>query len=191
MNKGWDSMLPDPEVWRECLRILKPGGVLMAFGGSRTYHRLVCNLEDAGYELEDCIFWIHGQGFPKGKARLKPACEPIALCRKPGGVKWLGIEECRIGVNRGCRSDQGGLGIPDAQSCYGDGLNRQRSPEVPNLGRWPAHLVLSHTPSCMKVGMKKVKSSSVEGHIKPANSGTWETRGKKACGGRCSQDRPS
>lgn len=54
------------EVWgRECLRILKPGGHLLAFGGTRTYHRLVCGLEDAGFEVRDSIHWIYGSGFPK------------------------------------------------------------------------------------------------------------------------------
>jgi DNA modification methylase len=54
------------EVWaRECLRLLKPGGYLLAFGGTRTYHRLTCAIEDAGFEIRDCVAWMYGQGFPK------------------------------------------------------------------------------------------------------------------------------
>ncbi len=67
MNKRWDStgIAYDVNVWRQCLRVLKPGGHLLAFGGSRTYHRLACAVEDAGFEIRDQIMWVYGSGFPK------------------------------------------------------------------------------------------------------------------------------
>lgn len=65
MGKHWDYSVPSVEVWKECLRVLKPGGHLLAFGGTRTYHRLVVNIEDAGFEIRDQIMWIYGSGFPK------------------------------------------------------------------------------------------------------------------------------
>ncbi len=65
MNHKWDYDVPTVEQWQECLRVLKPGGHLLAFGGSRTYHRLVVNAEDAGFEIRDQILWIYGSGFPK------------------------------------------------------------------------------------------------------------------------------
>jgi DNA methylase len=67
MGKKWDEsgIAYDPAVWRECLRVLKPGGHLLAFGGSRTYHRLACAIEDAGFEIRDQIMWLYGSGFPK------------------------------------------------------------------------------------------------------------------------------
>ncbi len=67
MGKGWDKsgIAYNVEVWREALRVLKPGGHLLAFGGSRTYHRLACAIEDAGFEIRDQIQWIYGSGFPK------------------------------------------------------------------------------------------------------------------------------
>jgi len=65
MGKGWDKVLPDVEVWKEALRVAKPGSMLLAFGGTRTYHRLTCNIEDAGWEIKDCIMWLYGSGFPK------------------------------------------------------------------------------------------------------------------------------
>lgn len=67
MGKAWDGgeVAHDPSVWSECLRVLKPGGHLLAFGGSRTYHRLACAIEDAGFEIRDQIQWIYGSGFPK------------------------------------------------------------------------------------------------------------------------------
>ncbi|AUV61455.1 DNA methylase [Pontimonas phage phiPsal1] len=67
MGKKWDSsgIAYDVTVWAECLRVLKPGGHVLAFGGSRTWHRLAVAIEDAGFELRDSIAWIYGQGFPK------------------------------------------------------------------------------------------------------------------------------
>ena len=65
MGKAWDD-LPPGEPWaRECLRVLKPGGHLLAFGGTRTWHRLACAVEDAGFEMRDSIAWLYGSGFPK------------------------------------------------------------------------------------------------------------------------------
>lgn len=105
MGKAWDNLSPGVEWATECLRILKPGGHLLAFGGSRTWHRLATTVENAGFELRDSIAWLHGQGFPKshnvetavskrcGEAgenewrgwgtALKPAFEPIVVGRKP------------------------------------------------------------------------------------------------------------
>ena len=67
MGKSWDStgIAYDVTVWQQCLRILKPGGHLLAFGGSRTYHRLACAIEDAGFQIRDQIMWVYGSGFPK------------------------------------------------------------------------------------------------------------------------------
>jgi len=65
MSKKWDYDVPSKEIWIECLRVLKHGGHLLAFGGTRTYHRLVVEIEDAGFEIRDCIQWLYGSGFPK------------------------------------------------------------------------------------------------------------------------------
>jgi len=67
MGKAWDAsgIAYNVEVWRECLRVLKPGGHLLAFSGSRTYHRMACAIEDAGFEIRDQIMWVYGSGFPK------------------------------------------------------------------------------------------------------------------------------
>jgi len=67
MGKKWDNsgIAYNAELWKECLRVLKPGGYLLAFGGTRTSHRMVCAIEDAGFEIRDSILWLYGSGFPK------------------------------------------------------------------------------------------------------------------------------
>lgn len=65
MGQGWDHGVPGAEFWAAALRVAKPGAHLVAFGGTRTYHRLVCGIEDAGWEIRDCIMWLYGSGFPK------------------------------------------------------------------------------------------------------------------------------
>ena len=65
MGHTWDHGVPSAEVWAEVLRCLKPGAHLLAFGGTRTFHRLTCAIEDAGFEIRDCMQWIYGSGFPK------------------------------------------------------------------------------------------------------------------------------
>ena len=70
MGKGWDNagISFNKETWEKCLRVLKPGGHLLAFGGSRTVHRIACAIEDAGFEIRDTIMWLYGSGFPKSMA---------------------------------------------------------------------------------------------------------------------------
>lgn len=65
MGKEWDHFVPSKEVWKECFRVLKPGGHLLAFAGTRTQHRMAVNIEDAGFEIRDMIAWVYGSGFPK------------------------------------------------------------------------------------------------------------------------------
>lgn len=92
MGKKWDASVPGVEVWAECLRVLKPGGHLLAFAGTRTQHRMAVAIEDAGFEIRDMIAWVYGSGFPKSHnlrgehegwgTALKPALEPITVARK-------------------------------------------------------------------------------------------------------------
>jgi site-specific DNA-methyltransferase (adenine-specific) len=81
MAKKWDYEVPSIEFWQEALRVLKPGGHVLSFGGTRTYHRMVVNMEDAGFEIRDQIMWIYGAGFPKshniGKSFVKKVEEQL------------------------------------------------------------------------------------------------------------------
>ena len=65
MGKDWDHGIPGVHFWVEALRVAKPGCHLLAFGGTRTFHRLACAIEDAGWEIRDCLGWLYGSGFPK------------------------------------------------------------------------------------------------------------------------------
>jgi site-specific DNA-methyltransferase (adenine-specific) len=130
--EGWSA------AWAaECLRVLKPGGQLVAFGAPRTAHRLTSGLEDAGFEVRDLLLWLYGGGVPKNGLRhgrasgLKPAYEPIALARKPLDGS-LDRNEERFGTGR--------LGIDDARIPSTDGES----------GRWPANVTLSHSPHCTR-----------------------------------------
>lgn len=80
MGKKWDGGdgAHDPTLWREVLRVMKPGAYLVAFGGTRTYHRLTCAIEDAGWEIRDCLSWLYGSGF-QASCGGKPGCDSTAL----------------------------------------------------------------------------------------------------------------
>jgi len=117
MGQDWDKGTPGIHFWKEVLRVAKPGAYMLAFGGTRTFHRLACAIEDAGWVLRDTIMYTFGSGFPKSMnlgngfgTALKPAYEPIVLAMKPlegtyaqnmlkYGTGGLNIDGCRIGDN--------------------------------------------------------------------------------------------
>lgn len=158
MGHKWDYQVPTVEQWAECLRVLKPGGHLLAFGGSRTYHRLVVNIEDAGFEIRDQLMWIYGSGFPKSKnltgehagkgTGLKPAHEPIVMARKPllgtveanvveFGTGAINIDLCRVPTEEALTGGAGAL-----LSHVRDGKEADSEEWKPDqLGRWPANII--------------------------------------------------
>jgi len=216
MGKHWDYDVPAVEVWQECLRVLKPGGHLLAFAGTRTFHRMAVRIEDAGFEIRDMIAWVYGSGFPKsldvskaldklaGAERevigryqppngsvwnlkndnrggglgaptglksenmaitapatdaaqqwsgwgtaLKPALEPIALCRKPldgtvaqnvltHGTGAINVDGCRVeGADAPAGRTRHAGGVPGAGTSYELPDSRGEMPE----GRFPANLI--------------------------------------------------
>jgi DNA modification methylase len=164
MGKAWDrsGIVNDPAFWREVLRVLKPGAHLLSFGGTRTSHRMVCAIEDAGFEIRDSLHWFYGTGFPKSKTEksgmpkgqgtaLKPGHEPICMARKPldGTIakniaKWgtggLAIDTCRIGT---MKSVPGSVGATRERDGWGmQTPSDQSSGFDPNTGRWPANVLL-------------------------------------------------
>lgn len=162
MGQTWDTgeTAFSVDFWLEAMRVLKPGGHVLAFGGTRTVHRLTCAIEDAGFEIRDMIAWLYGTGFPKGGltdgrgVALKPALEPITLARKPligsvaantlaYGTGALNIDGCRTPMNGEVVTT--GQGTSDAIYGGGKGL---RPAEMGTqqftshaLGRFPANVI--------------------------------------------------
>lgn len=182
MGKAWDAsgIAYSVPLWTEALRVLRPGGHLLAFGGSRTYHRMACAIEDAGFQIRDSLVWIYGSGFPKslnvakggaGEAwsgwgtALKPAQEPIVMARKPlagtivetvlrYGTGAINVDGCRV-----ASSDA----IPVFRSSHvGRFIGRPadvtiaRTGETRTNGRWPANVLLSHGDGCRMVGARTI-----------------------------------
>jgi site-specific DNA-methyltransferase (adenine-specific) len=156
MGKKWDYDVPRVDVWAECLRVLKPGGHLLAFAGTRTQHRMAVRIEDAGFEIRDMIAWVYGSGFPKshngewGGTALKPALEPITMARKPligtveanwrqHGTGALNIDGCRVATVEDT------LRISNGAIRGGNFANGGSEPGPlgggHDLGRWPANLI--------------------------------------------------
>src|SRR3990167_2645409 len=225
------------QVWAtELLRVLKPGAHALVFGGTRTHHRLMCAMEDAGFEIRDCLMWIYGSGFPKtldvskaidkaaGAERersfvsenpanrpgnygsgvlgetsetstgwckpvrppitapatkaakkwsgwgtaIKPAYEPIILARKPlegtvaanvlkYGTGGLNIDAARIGMSEADR-ERAKVPMGEWTRSGTTAATEKRDGRVfqPANGRWPANVILSHSPSCKLRGTKSV-----------------------------------
>jgi len=112
MGKAWDHSVPSAELWKEALRVLKPGGYILAFAGTRTQHRMAVNIEDAGFEIRDMIAWVYGSGFPKshniGKAvdkiqgnEREDMGEEEYSKRRPRATKETNIEGAEYGFGAG------------------------------------------------------------------------------------------
>jgi site-specific DNA-methyltransferase (adenine-specific) len=137
---------------------------LLAFGGTRTCHRMVCAVEDAEFEIRDSLMWVYGSGFPKshnlGDGRgtaLKPSHEPIVLARKPlestvaaNVAKWgtgaLNVDGCR--VSPGCLVGGGGNGKGNTGGIMGPYTGARPRVKSHSAGRWPSNTLLSHSPDC-------------------------------------------
>jgi DNA modification methylase len=170
MAKKWDKtgVANDVSMWAECLRVLKPGGHLLAFGGSRTYHRMASAVEDAGFEIRDQIMWIFGSGFPKSLnldgglgTALKPAHEPIVMARKPlcgtveknveqYGTGAVNIDDCRVGESAGWNYPNGAGGVYSKKYQEGNNIAKDwnnfstkedNKPVSSTKGRWPANVI--------------------------------------------------
>jgi len=139
MGQRWDggAIAFQSETWAAISTALKPGGYLLAFGGSRTHHRIWSAIEDAGFVIQDTIMWLYGSGFPKGLAQLKPSFEPICVAYKPGGKRELQIDECRIpGEPVHTRTSNTAFGLINDDGWQPQPTEFHSNPN----GRWPANL---------------------------------------------------
>lgn len=174
MGREWDGWVPGPALWREVLRVLKPGGHALVFAGSRTVDLMGLALRLAGFEIRDTMQWLYGTGFPKSlnvakatdAARewdgwgtaLKPAHEPVIVARKPldgtvaanvlaHGTGALNIDGCRVGTSKDVPASPAADRLNIAK-----GAERNRTGDTsgfdPNIGRWPTNVVLTHPDGC-------------------------------------------
>ena len=231
MGKEWS--MPSVTMWKECYRVLKPGGYLLAMAGTRTWDIMSIGIRAAGFVNREtisslfgspCLQWLHGQGFPKSlniakelrkrakkePARaevllaladkyegwgtaLKPAWEPILMFRKPfegtvvEQVELTGTGGINIDGTRVKHSDpedfekhkahvdrikaEGGIWA----ASWKNSSDLAGASEVTEAGRWPANVVVSHLPSCVPSGTRKVKASGTSTHFHEAYEGESAT----------------
>lgn len=168
MNKNWDrsGIAFEASMWQKVYNTLKPGAYLFSFGGSRTYHRMACAIEDAGFEIKDQIMWLHGQGFPKSHnldgewegwgSALKPAHEPIVVAQKPfkgtirqnvntHGTGAFNIDACRIPFTseEDFKNATWGRGTDILGGNYVGATHSSGKEDIEAnpKGRWPANVV--------------------------------------------------
>ena len=200
MNKGWDNtgIAYNKDMWKQALRVLKPGGHMLAFSSTRTYHRMVCAIEDSGFEIRDQLAWIYGSGFPKsqnvgkmidkksGKTKdakkydgwgtaLKPAQEPIVLARKPLSEKTVAANVIKHGTgaididNSRVGTDDKFGGGAKGSSGFAAGYTDEGWVAGSNKGRWPANIIHDGSEEVLELFPDNVKG------------GTWaKTKGMRA-----------
>jgi len=191
MGKSWDAsgIAYDVTVWQECLRVLKPGGHLLAFGGSRTYHRLAVAIEDAGFQIRDQIMWVYGSGFPKSlnisKAIDKAAGAEREVIGFSKGVTVSSDDNQHGGINRGAVGiKQTAIDVPitapataEAKEWNGWGTALKPAHEPIVMARKPlegtvANNVLTHGTGGINIDASRVKSddrTKSEGHFRKNN----------------------
>lgn len=180
MDHDWDMAIPRSDVWQKLLKVCKPGANLLAFGSPRTFHRLICNIEDAGWKIRDTLCWLHGGGFPKGLnvgksikkkfsdvsyskswnghiTALKPAWEPIVLAQKPMRGNYA-VNAIRFGVS--------GLNIDECRVPIG-GSDSQ--------GRYPANVLLDDV-AADELDCQAGTSKSRRGRVRIAGSNVGNGR---------------
>jgi site-specific DNA-methyltransferase (adenine-specific) len=172
MGKKWDSsgIAFQPETWQAVFRVLKPGAILLAFGGTRTYHRMVCAIEDAGFEIRDTIAWVYGSGFPKSYDISK------------GIDKQAGAEREVVGL----RKFADGTTTRKTAGNFDGSFHGQTMDTIPSTPEaqlwhgWGTALKPAHEP--IVVAMKPIDGTFVN------NALTWGVAGLWIDGGRVGSD---
>ena len=189
MGKSWDSFVPGPTVWREAYRVLKPGGYLLSFFGSRTYDLGVIALRLAGFQVRDQVMWLHGQGFPKSRDVSK------AIDAEAGAEREV-VGQGRAGGGRSCMNDAPGHGrakdylagdysitapaTDAAQQWQGWGTALKPAHEPIVLARKPLVGTVAANVLAFGTGALNIDGCKVPGSFK---SGWSEAPGKKSRGG--------
>ena len=177
MGKKWDSsgIAFQPETWQAVYRVLKPGALLLAFGGTRTYHRMVCAIEDAGFEIRDMVEWVYGSGFPKsydiGKGIDKQAGkEPVVIGKRTDGRYAYHFQD---GNNQFVNAENNSRKEVDSKIGL---ITAPSTPEAQLWDGWGTALKPAHEP--IVVAMKPIDGNFVN------NALTWGVAGLWIDGGR-------
>ena len=174
MGKAWDYDVPQAAVWREVLRVLKPGGHLLAFAGTRTQHRMAVQIEDAGFEIRDMIAWIYGTGFPKSHDVSKAIDRAAGAEREvvgPGrwnSVKGSNDAQADCLIRPGGKHDETAPATHEAQQWSGWGTALKPALEPITVARKPiagtvAENVLAHGTGGINVDGCRVEHVTVDG----------------------------
>lgn len=152
MGLKWDAsgIAHDVQMWAECLRVLKPGGHLLAFSGARTYHRMACAIEDAGFELRDQIMWLYGSGFPKSLDVSKAIDKAAGAEREVVGMKSVG------------NGNRKGDGFRHAGDSSGIPVTVPTSEPAREWEGWGTALKPAHEPICVA---RKPFAGTVAGNV--------------------------
>ena len=186
MGKKWDYEVPAEEVWRECLRVLKPGGHLLAFAGTRTQHRMAVRIEDAGFEIRDMIAWVYGSGFPKSLDVSKAIDKAAGAEREVGPVDPR--RAARLVNQRGDYTTEAGWSAggrsvtidppatPEAQRWEGWGTALKPALEPITVARKPlvgtvAANVLEHGTGALNIDGCRVEGTPAPTRFDPAKHG--------------------
>jgi site-specific DNA-methyltransferase (adenine-specific) len=157
MGKAWDKsgIANNVDLWREVLRVLKPGAHLLSFGGSRTYHRMACAIEDAGFEIRDQIMWIYGSGFPKSHDIGKAIDKQAGAVREVVGntIYANGKAHAPSGIHYSEKK-------PELQSGADRVITAPATPEARKWDGWGTALKPAHEPIC--VARKPFKGTVAE-----------------------------
>ena len=188
MGKKWDYDVPSVAIWEQCLRVLKPGGHLLAFAGTRTQHRMACRIEDAGFEIRDMIAWVYGSGFPKSldvsKAIDKAAEAEREVVGSYKGASNIGKESTNsyITTESGTATDVfiTAPATPEAQQWSGWGTALKPALEPITMARKPfsstvAANVIQYGTGALNVDGCRVKIDDDD----PIHKAVWTSRPSK------------
>lgn len=198
MGKKWDYDVPSVQIWAEALRVLKPGGHLLSFAGSRTYHRMAVNIEDAGFEIRDQIMWIYGSGFPKSMDISKAIDKAAGVEREVVGLKIRPDGSARPNKENWAHGSSNALGGGKGLCADKNSLvesNTETAPATPKAKQWdgwgtalkPAHepIVVARKPLSGTVAENVLKHGTGGINIDGGRIGT----NKRVPGGKCSDKR--
>ena len=201
MGKRWDYDVPAVEVWAECLRLLKPGGHLLAFAGTRTQHRMAVRIEDAGFEIRDMIAWVYGSGFPKSHDVSKAIDKAAGAERQLMGSK-LGQAGYSLAEHKGRKVYAGDWSdpaaecaitapaTPEAQQWAGWGTALKPAMEPITVARKPlvgtvAENVLAHGTGGLNIDGCRVDASDARPLIESQAEASLHAFGNGLNGSRC------